>query len=620
MNSRQMEIPVGWELLNYDSLASKFKRELSSVEAVSFFDGMDPTWVEAFSDEIPEREIIKQITNSLINSPQNHRPQITLLTGAVGEGKSTALRQTVLRLLKENHYGSIYWHEDIEASLFGKDFNKFINSILGSNEKILFVSDDAEKIKPDILKTVISLSRKSRGNIHFLLCSCDIDWNYIEVNDSDWERNSNFTPFVLEGINDTDAEKLVKAWEFWAETDKKALGNLDNFQNLDEKIQQLIKSGSEIIESGKSQTFLAALLGCRGESIEKRVQTLLHKIRTMTPPNSRRTLLDAYSLVTSLSSENLLILEENILASALGCNRTQELRNSYLKFLGSEVKPIRLPRGNYVVARHRLIAETANKILDKYYFRSPADSLKDLIEHFVKSGNFLDAEDRRIWNKLPHHFSEKGKKLLGISLAEEFVEHQPEAPYPVTDLSKLLRNNSNNKKAVEECRKNFNYEFADAALFQEWGTAERANGNSRLGVWLSFISICDIREPRRKYPGRWMNSLSALAQSFHNLYAENHQLLFLDACASCVRLGLLSHPDERAKENLERNGDFCIENGKDYKFMDKGDAFAKLLKGVEVAFDEKEKDNLFEPLEFPKNQVPTLKDLKYTGFLLQFLG
>lgn len=613
-----MDIPFGWEILNYDSLSIKFNKELSSVEAVSFFDGMDPTWVEAFSDKIPEREIIKQLTNSLINAPQNRRPQVTFLTGAVGEGKSTALLQTVLKLLKETHYNKIYWHEDTESSLFGKDFNTFRHSVISSSEKILFVSDDAEKIKPDVLKTVISLSRQARGNVHFLLCSCDIDWNSIEVNESDWERNSNFTPFILQGINDTDAEKLVKSWEFWA-----ALGNLNSFPNLDEKVQKLINYGSEVIESGKSQIFLASLLGCRGESIEKRVQTLLFKVSKVTPPNSKRTLLDAYNLITSLSSENLVILEENILASALGCNRTQELRNSYLKLLGSEVKSIKVPsrgNGNYVVARHRLIAQTANKILEKSYFCPTGDSLKKLVKHFVENTNFLNAEDKKIWNRLPHHFSEKGKKLLAISLAEEFVKHQPKDPYPATDLSNLLRDNQDNQKAVEVCRKNFDYEVADAALFQEWGTAERENGNFRLGIWLSFISICDIRESRRKYPGRWMNSLSGLAESFHDLYNEDPQVLFLEACASCVRLGLLSNPDERARKNLERNGDFCVENEKDYRLMDKGDAFAKLLKGVESAFKEKNKDDLFEPVEFPENKIPAFKDLKYTGFILQFLG
>ncbi len=53
--------------------------------------------------------------------------------------------------------------------------------------------------------------------------------------------------------------------------------------------------------------------------------------------------------------------------------------------------------------------------------------------------------------------------------------------------------------------------------------------------------------------------------------------------------------------------------------MDKGDAFAKLLRGVEVAFNEKGKDDLFEPFKFPE-QMPTFNELKYQEFFLKFMG
>lgn len=558
----------------------------------------------------------------MVEFPQNNRPQIALLTGAVGEGKSTALRQATLTLLQDNHYNKIIWHEDTETSLFGNNFGGFINSLEGKSEKILFVSDDAEKIKEDLLKSIVALSRKAVGNIHFLLCSCNIDWDYIEVNNADWERHGNFNHFVLEGITELDATNIVTAWENWSDENEKVLGNLVLFPTKEQQIEQLINYGSENIEGEKSKAFLAALLGCRGEPIEKRVQTLLYKIHRMAPPNSGKTLLDAYALIAPLSSENLVILEENILSSALGCYNAQELRNSYLMLLGNEVKSVSLKRGgktrDYILTRHRLIAETAIKILEKSYFHPFNFSMKSLIPHFIQQSNFLSGEDTKIWNRLPHYFFEKDKKDLGISLAEEFVDSQPDDPYPITDLSNLLRNDNQNMKAVELCRKNFKFEVADAAFYQEWGTAERSLGNSRLAVWMSFISICDIREPRRQYPGRWMNSLSGLAGSFCKLYKQSSNPLFLESCASSVRLGLLSSPDKRARENLITNGIFCVTNGKEYEKMDKEEALANLLKGVEVAFDERGMDNLSEPVEFPADQVPNLDKLRFTGLYLKF--
>src|SRR5579859_8305019 len=79
----------------------------------AFFDGFNPTWRLALAENVKPRAIMERLTARLrVAHGGASRPIVLLLSGAGGEGKSTAVLQTAADLLcaSDRHWICLHRH------------------------------------------------------------------------------------------------------------------------------------------------------------------------------------------------------------------------------------------------------------------------------------------------------------------------------------------------------------------------------------------------------------------------------------------------------------------------------------------------------------------------------
>ena len=99
---KALDVPSGWEIIDRDVLA-KFRANPPSLDLmVQFFDGILPTWRLALAPGLQPRAIAERLANRLrVAHAGAAKPQVVLLTGAGGEGKSTALLHAAASLIED---------------------------------------------------------------------------------------------------------------------------------------------------------------------------------------------------------------------------------------------------------------------------------------------------------------------------------------------------------------------------------------------------------------------------------------------------------------------------------------------------------------------------------------
>src|SRR5207237_1764984 len=107
---------------------------------------------------IPRRAIVGKIRQRLTDTRRKPQLGVTLLTGAGGEGKSTALLQVVCDMVNAEPAWNIVWREDPGERL-PKDELFRLKSYKGW---WLIASDDAEAIARDVEMVVKALRSEKR--------------------------------------------------------------------------------------------------------------------------------------------------------------------------------------------------------------------------------------------------------------------------------------------------------------------------------------------------------------------------------------------------------------------------------------------------------------------------
>ena len=142
----QLQLPPGWVLVDAKYLKDR-NVELSNEQALSYFDGRAPIWREALAPQIPRREIVRNLVSDLETARRGGGLGVTLLTGAAGEGKTTALLQAVCDLVNRSAEWHILWRHDSDAPLPAEFIAR-----LPQSGTWLVVSDDAEVIARRVLR------------------------------------------------------------------------------------------------------------------------------------------------------------------------------------------------------------------------------------------------------------------------------------------------------------------------------------------------------------------------------------------------------------------------------------------------------------------------------------
>lgn len=566
------KLPDGWVKVDAKYLKDRAK-ELTNEQALSFFDGRTPIWREALAPQIPRREIVHKIVKELENAKSGRTSQVTVLIGAAGEGKTTALLQSVCDLVLGNTEWHVLWHYDTNTPLPAEFIAR-----LPQGEKWLIVSDDAEMIARRVYEAAQSL--RGRQDIFFLLCCRDTDWKASEADKFDWKHYIKLVEIPLQGLRLVDAERVVIAWGKYGADGLKGLSDVP----LKEACERLLDASKTEDTNQMEGTFFGAILHVRlGEGLKEHIDNLLRKLGEISIGEGR-TLKDAFVYIAAMHAENLQFLSKEVLAGALNFS-LNNLKRDVLIPLGEEAAIA--TTGRFIYTRHQAIATTAIKILS-----NEIDTENIFVDLVVaarqRRRNDYFVPNLTEWEFLSSHFFNKGDHALGIRLAQAALTIPGNESHLIPKLAQLYRDAGQPELSVKV--------FHDApqrlkeprGYYHEWSMAEGHVENQSLSVWLGAFSISDEVAQQPPDNERTGISLASIAHAFTILYNRFNADEFIDACGSSAQLGLLIR--NRLKPKTTQNLKHALEQAQlaGVKEFTKKEAFSHFIDGIERAWNQRE--------------------------------
>lgn len=541
---------TGWITFTYNNL-KQYYVELSENEAIAFFDGRDPSWSESISPSIARREIVSQVKNEIIRKDITY-PYMVLLRGLGGEGKSTILQQSIYEAIADNQNIYVLWHELTNTPLT----MEIIEKLSKTKYEWIIASDDAHRIEKDLREVIVRMRNKNIRNIRFLLATKDLDWKSV-TDDYGWATKAHFNQIDKLELTKEDSHRIVEKWGKYGD---KGLGKLKDNKNAEEALFSRAQT-----EKQAHNSLLGAMLQVRtGKTLQEHLKPSLSDLEAKKTSNNI-SLREAIAYISALHAYNIKLVTREILGHALGCSE-EILTNQILKPLGKEIIA-----GKYILIRHASIAEAYKEILSESYdfFWITRKLLNSATTLFLQREILSD--ENYDWTKLPRTiFFEKDDRPMGIELAKEEIEAYKDEegkldPYTITKLAYLYEKSNQLPEAVKLYRENYDeLKRATRTYYYEWSVAEGKSRHNYLNIWLASISISDgIHEKNRgqKNEEQTYISLSGLSEGFKFAFKKTRKTEFLNACYSSAKLGLRSHPDEKAKKNLQANKDYSEQEG-----------------------------------------------------------
>lgn len=602
-------VPIGWKIINYTSIQKIIDTEndVQDVEnrILLFFDGSQPNWFEACSNSVAHREIVDVIYNSLQSNFDNPKIQLHQLMGAGGEGKSTALRQVVYELLqKAGDCWNVLWHEQLETSITPDQ----IQQLSHTSKKWLIVSDEAELIAKDLLNGVKWLWKDKRDDVHFLLCCRDIDWIAVGIDDHQWKPYVELRPHLLKGLSSKDATLIVTKWSHF-----KKLGMRDLWPNSIEQASLKLLNAAKSELNSKEGAFLGAMLRVRyGTDIKNYVKRILERLREHHIAGTDKTLLDAFAYIAAPHAENILTLYKPVLAHVLGI-KTSQLKSLVLTPLGTEAAID--TTGQYVLTRHRAIAEAAIGILSDDYLISGdvSELLEDLVRAVCQIRSLPSDMNPFVpqiqdWRyTLPDRCLKTNREVLGVKLLKVLIDEDltdPKIAQKIVKLAEVYRNTGQPELGVEELNKDRQYVKRHRSYYYEWAKCEEALDHLPLAIWLSGVALSDQAEKIPPDIETCMKVLTGLAQFFIKLQ-DYGVSIFTDSAQAAVSLGIHIAPEDKQLKNLQA----AI---KHKELLTNAEFLVILEEGIRYVYTWASSEG-----ELP-SWIPTVDDITYNGFKIYF--
>ncbi|MBE9012603.1 metallophosphoesterase [Pseudanabaenaceae cyanobacterium LEGE 13415] len=603
--------PEGWNIENDASLATRRasleKTELSEEEALQYFDGGTPGWRLALSQTIDRREIVADLHNTLITGQGQDKPSVILLLGAGGEGKSTAVYQTIVDLITADSTWQVLWRHDPEVGLSLKN----ITSLPEDGRKWLVASDDADSIAADVFKIVKELYRKERDDIQFLLTCRDTDWIASEQESypvRDWLSVSNFHRKDISGLSDRDATIVVQAWQRFGD---RGLGELAGKPET-EAVKLLVHSARTEATIGEGAFFGAMLKMRLGDQLKEHLRVMLHRFASREIPGGD-TLLRAFAYIAAMHSEGLMILSKPVLSEALNCD-PKALKMKVLFPLGKEAAATQA--GRFIFTRHRRIAQASIEILQEQF----GEDLDELYMELGKAAMTAGARDIHIpeystWkHKLPQHFIQKGNVDLGIAIAEEMLAGTPHDAHLLVTLGKLYKQHDRAEQASQLFRSKVGQVLNNEdnrVLYAAWGTVEADLEHRALAVWINAISLADQTAQGCIDNQQASIGFTIFGLNVIKLYEKFNDRIFAEGQSAVAHLGLLIATPTSDPTGYQYFQNF-LKNGRGLNIpeMTVRTAFQTFLDALEAAYQVCGEKHLFVDRLLPPSDL-TFDGLHY---------
>jgi len=541
-----LRYPNGWQLIDSDYI----KRQ-KGIEGyrnyLNYIDGSEPDWGIVVSDLLPARSIVSELIDKLMCFTRKGKPQVVLLTGPVGEGKSTAIMQAVAEMSKSNL--NILWNQGEKSSLKHEE----VVTLPITDTPWLFVSDSADLIAHDLKTACQALSKYQRNDVRFLICCRDTDWKAIKAHTWKWNSFSFFSNIILSGLKYEDASKIV---EFWGNVGEEALGNLDGLK-LEDATSLLLQAAHQ--ESPRREgALIGAILKVRyGDLLKEHIKALLNRLSSRSVPGGG-TLFDAFGYIAAMHAENLKYLSRPVLAEALCCP-IESINAHVLIPLGMEAATS--SDGQFLLTRHRTIAELCIELMQDVYQVDMDQIYYEIIDAALtaKFGNYVPLLPRWLYS-YPGHFGQKGRYDLAIRFGKRVQEKTPNNSTLIKSLSTIYRAAGNNKEASELFRNYKGKIFEERGYYCEWGAAEGASGEFYYSPFLLLYSLSDqvSKLPPKKQLA--IKAASSLFTYFKEIGGDYLDAGFLRARNSCRRIKEALQLEDKKTEEENNGGEDQLES------------------------------------------------------------
>lgn len=588
VSPQAIDLPPGWEVVDRDALAQVRANPPSLDVMVQFFDGILPTWRLALAPGVQPRAIAERLANRLRAVHAGAaKPEVVLLAGAGGEGKSTAVLHAAAALVEDGQQAWTCLHRQAANATLPED--TFSKLPIMPDHAWVVVIDDADNIGLSILAAGKKIA--TRTDVHLMLSARDADWQLKRLVPSMWQPVANFHSETLAGLDPEDARRIVEGWLAWGD---EAMGKLKG-RSEDEAVTALLGHARDFATRREDGELLGALLITRqGEDMRAHVRTLVNGLGR-DPVIRTYSLRDIYAMVAAMHAENQLYLSRSVLAYALGCE-VDELERKALYPLRREAM---LDAGDaYVLTRHRRIADAACAVMredgeniDRWY----AFLARAALRHFHDKRPTPDIAN---WTfGLARHFVEAGQRWWPIagSIANAVWEADSDNVQSLTALASVLRRTGRAADAMAVLKATGERFRNRRDVLYEWGTVAGAVGDQGLSAWLDGRSLADGGEPID--PVQCKISLAGLGVAFRELFAASQMELFAAGQAACGQLGLrLEELDATARGYFEKHVADGSRNG--IAELTSEQAVNAIRKAVILGADDVELDN--DPVFFEK--------------------
>ncbi len=584
-----VDMPDGWELIDSKFIASRSRQEINDNAFIQYFDGAVPSWHQELIRALPLRNASAKAVEILKQAKDQDRSTMLLLSGAGGEGKSTALIQVSYALYQSGDW-HLLLHTHGDKPLPIEQLRDF-----PADKPWLIISDDADLIAGNLSATLSWISQHRR-DIHFLLAARQSDWYSAGGTRVGWSQHCAFYEIILGKLEQNEAEAIVQLWRKYGDQGLKNLHS-STHEEASHKLYQ-----ASLDQAGKGEgAFLGAMLTVRlADGLKDHVRLLLARLKKQEIKQSGgKTLLDAFAAIALMHLEGFDFLSAPVLSQFIYDNPDKSPKGGILIPLGKEAAAT--SAGKFIFTRHSIIAKVAGELLEQDFAVDSQEIFALLGAAAIKAkGKGTYILELGKWNyDFPEHFLKTNRQQTAIVIGKFQLECDPGNLKLLTNLAKLYRKSDNAAQAAQLFH-NYSAGKKDRAFYYEWGTAEGTAGNHALNVLLAAVSIADrttFAPPDNKQAKL---SLAGSGVAFEQLYGQYHESIFRDAQHACRVLGLCLFLDTRAEGCFTKDCESTSKQGApDMDIQQAVDAFSL---GVNTAWRYADID------ESLSKQLPLAKD------------
>jgi predicted phosphodiesterase len=471
---------ISWVVKDLESL-DKLTDPLDEADAIAYFDGATPTWRTALSKSIPRREIVAKVANNFNVDSDN--PVVCALLAAGCEGKTTALLQAALEILKQDTQKKILFRTNHTRQFDPTE----LEETLSSHGNWLIVVDEADQIAVDILRFIENGFNGIDVRIDFLLASRDSDWQSSGARALTWDFRAKYKETVLKDLSIKDADLIVEAWGKFG---LNGLGEELQMLPADERADKL-RFHAKKEAKGKSDAFFGALLMCRhGSDLLQHAEAMLQKL-SMVELDCGKSLKDVLGYIATMHSEGFDKLTFSALAALIDMP-VPKLQNEVIRQLGKEAAAT--STATSIFTRHKYIAMALVEVLETKFNEDISNYFIDLAISEVARSKTEHVIDLSFWRYgLAEKLFDSGKSRLAIQIAERLFEADDTNFNMLTKLASFYRKNGSSSAAISLFR-NSTILPQHRGFYFEWGVCEGNQRHYLENALLAYHALSDDSE------------------------------------------------------------------------------------------------------------------------------